>query len=1203
MNFRYYIFQALTFALFFLPHVGLKAQCETEFGIEHKVYFDNLAHKGELHPDREDEVYVPIAFYIEMNAGVPVYNAANLAPALAECNTWFASADLILEICGDPIYYEAGEGYTSINNVMNVNIAASYSGCGVNYGYGPNTTINPNCNRPFDEILAHELGHALGLPHTHGYTNTGTTTELVDGSNCETHGDHFCDTPADPNLLYVINSSCVYTGSAVDANGDAYQPNTHNLMSYTYSHCPDHFSEEQSERMHDVALGYGFNCCLIALPEVENIQVCSNTSGMFTVTGTADEYRWYDEPEADEAFYTGNTYETEDLEETISFYVTAVQGCETDKVKATAEVVPAVGVLSQSTFLSSQFEGSGQGGLGEGFLWYQHIVPTDSLIYVVVGNNSLWSYNGEFDGANLVAQIDLFGGTSISSIKAGNEQLILGLNDWNASPALWVSDGTSEGTEEIFAFDPLLYAYSNYNLHRYGDEFIFSMVREEGHAELWKTDGTTAGTSMFFDLPETNGYQNFNFTSFNGKVFFKASANAHGVELWCTDGTTGGTFEVKDIHPTGDANGNIWTSVNGYLYFSADDGVNGTELWKTDGSAENTSLVIDINAEGSGNISNVVKCGDNLCFTANDGFSGSEPWISDGSAEGTYQIADVNPSGSSFPQAFTYCFDKIYFGAQPTNGFHPDLFEFDPESEELNVVREFPQEGYSGIDEIFSFEDRLFFRASIGVNNLELWSSDGTLGGTQPLSEINPITGSWPTDFLTFKGKAYFLADDGTNGNQFWKIDEPYFHLCEGESLVLQAGNPQGEINWYDEEDGGTLLASGSSYDTGMLDESTSFWADVTIEGCTSERTQFEVKIVEIESIAYDELLCPNALTEIAVEASEINPNFEFSLNDLPQASPVFNDVSDGEYTVGLHVSESCTITENIQIIGVQEPVISLNVTDPLCHGESSGSVEIELSGGYEPYTFSIDGEAPVEQLIFDALAAGDHNAVLLDGSGCTYDTTFFSMVQPEEILVDIVQVEIGCEGECLGGLSASANGGTVFADYGYHWFDSEGMVMDSVAFVSSLCAGKYSLQVTDDNQCLIAVNNIQVEASEPESWYIDADNDGFGDEAVNVMECTQPVGYVALPGDCDDTNNAIHPGALGQGDAVDVDCDGEIDQTETSCPGDYNFDGLVNASDLLILLGNFGCAQDCLLDANGDDQVDTSELLLFLSSFGVMCF
>ena len=61
--------------------------------------------------------------------------------------------------------------------------------------------------------LPHEVGHFYGLPHTHDQGN-----ELVNGSNCATAGDNFCDTPADPNLSGVVNSSCVYTGTATDAN-------------------------------------------------------------------------------------------------------------------------------------------------------------------------------------------------------------------------------------------------------------------------------------------------------------------------------------------------------------------------------------------------------------------------------------------------------------------------------------------------------------------------------------------------------------------------------------------------------------------------------------------------------------------------------------------------------------------------------------------------------------------------------------------------------------------------------------------------------------------------------------------------------------------------------------------------------------------------------------------------------------------------
>jgi len=82
------------------------------------------------------------------------------------------------------------------------------------------------------QIAAHEVAHALGLPHTHDVI---TEAELVDGSNCSTGGDYICDTPADPNLGLagmIEYGTCTYIGTVTDANGDPYTPSTTNIMSY-----------------------------------------------------------------------------------------------------------------------------------------------------------------------------------------------------------------------------------------------------------------------------------------------------------------------------------------------------------------------------------------------------------------------------------------------------------------------------------------------------------------------------------------------------------------------------------------------------------------------------------------------------------------------------------------------------------------------------------------------------------------------------------------------------------------------------------------------------------------------------------------------------------------------------------------------------------------------------------------------------------
>ncbi|MBQ8520084.1 MAG: hypothetical protein IJ456_01610 [Bacteroides sp.] len=134
---------------------------------------------------------------------------------------------------------------TSAPNIYN-NIVKLY---GLANGIPGNACLVTELNY-LNATIAHEIGHCLGLYHTHHGTsyreqNEETCAELVDGSNSLTCGDYITDTPADPFSWNL----CTYSGTVTDANGDSYNPDPENIMSY--SKCQSKHTQKQIERIYE----------------------------------------------------------------------------------------------------------------------------------------------------------------------------------------------------------------------------------------------------------------------------------------------------------------------------------------------------------------------------------------------------------------------------------------------------------------------------------------------------------------------------------------------------------------------------------------------------------------------------------------------------------------------------------------------------------------------------------------------------------------------------------------------------------------------------------------------------------------------------------------------------------------------------------------------------------------------------------------
>ena len=261
-------------------------------------------------------------------------------------------------------------------------------------------------------------------------------------------------------------------------------------------------------------------------------------------------------------------------------------------------------------------------------------------------------------------------------------------------------------------------------------------------------------------------------------TYFTADDGIHGRELWKTDGTDAGTVLVKDVRPGPQSSNPVrLLNLNGTLLFAADDGQSGVELWRSDGTEDGTTLLLDINPNGSSNAGASYQGGpagypilNNLYyFGATEPGTGNELWVTDGTPEGTHIVVDLKPgTGGAGPKKILAVGQRILFEATPTTFLAVCSTDGTPEG--TAVLTGTSNRPYAPIVNYPARSGNYLYFSSIATSpsiTLTLWRTDGTPAGTVALKQ----TPGQFDNFADMNGTMVMFGSASGNGMEAWKSD------------------------------------------------------------------------------------------------------------------------------------------------------------------------------------------------------------------------------------------------------------------------------------------------------------------------------------------------------------------------------------------------------------------------------------------------
>ncbi|MBL4753456.1 MAG: hypothetical protein JKY52_07675, partial [Flavobacteriales bacterium] len=190
------------------------------------------------------------------------------------------------------------------------------------------------------------------------------------------------------------------------------------------------------------------------------------------------------------------------------------------------------------------------------------------------------------------------------------------------------------------------------------------------------------------------------------------------------------------------------------------------------------------------------------------------------------------------------------------------------------------------------------------------------------------------------------------------------------------------------------------------------------------------------------------------------------------QTSATASGLAATGYNLLVTDSNGCTANESTSVSDTGAAVVTIvSSSDVSCNGGNDGSIQATAAGGAPPLTYLWSDLSAQTTATAVGLTAGVYTVSVTDTNGCT-GTTAATISESTPVIINTSVVNLACYAICDGSATAMVSGGT--APYAYLW-DDPGAQTNATA--TGLCAGTYSIVITDGNAC---VSNVIVMITSP---------------------------------------------------------------------------------------------------------------------------